>query len=73
MVPIVHGLKERYADCLSVERVNFHANSEWHEAINPMATPEFALLDATGAILYRWFGVINAQEFEDVLQPLCVG
>jgi hypothetical protein len=71
MEPIVHGLKEQYADCLNVKRVNFHAPSPWHDAINPMATPEFALLDSAGAILYRWFGVIEAEEFEEVLQPLC--
>ena len=71
MEPIVHGLKERYADCLSVDRVNFHAHSDWHDLINPMATPEFALLDQADTILYRWFGVIESQEFDDILQPLC--
>lgn len=71
MEPIVHGLKERYADCLSVKRVNFHADSDWRATLTPMVTPEFALLDSTGVILYRWFGVIEAQEFDDVLLPLC--
>lgn len=73
MVPIVHGLKTRYADCLSVERVNFHAASTWRDTLNPMATPEFALLDPAGTLLYRWFGVIDAEEFDEVLQPVCGG
>ena len=73
MEPIVHGLKTQYAACMSVQRVNFHSHTAWHDLINPMATPEFALLDATDAILYRWFGVIDAEEFDAVLQPLCGG
>ena len=71
MEPIVHGLKEKYSSCISMNRVNFHANSEWRELLSPIATPEFVLLDASKQILYRWFGYTDAEEFAAVLDPLC--
>jgi hypothetical protein len=71
MEPIVHGLTKRYAGCMTLERVNFHAQSAWYEKINPLGTPEFALVDAAGKILYRWSGFTEAESFDQVLQPLC--
>lgn len=73
MDPIVNGIKKQYAACMDVKRVNFHQNSEWHELIYPVASPEFALLDAEKNIIYRWFGVFGAEEFIEILDPLCVG
>ena len=71
MEPIVHGITKKYLGCMKVERVNYHAQSEWHELIFPIGSPEFTLLNGSGEILYRWFGVVEAEEFSEVLDPLC--
>jgi hypothetical protein len=71
MEPIVYGLKENYSHCMSLQRVNFHAKSAWHEMLFPIGTPEFVLLDSSKEILYRWFGVTEESEFTAVLNPLC--
>ena len=73
MIPIVNGLKKKYAACLQLERVNFHERTPWHELIYPLASPEFALLDSSKQILHRWFGVVEEEEFAAVLDPLCRG
>jgi len=71
MVPIVNGIKKKYSSCMKLERVNFHDRTAWHELLSPVASPEFALLDSSKKVLYRWFGVISADEFSAVLDPLC--
>lgn len=71
MDPIVNGLKKEYARCMKVERVNFHKWSSWHELLNPIGSPEFGLLDSSQKILYRWFGVVDKEEFTAILKPLC--
>lgn len=73
MEPIVHGIRKRYAACIRLERVNFHAHTSWHELLFPLGSPEFALLDSSEAILYRWFGFTEADEFTQKLDPLCGG
>jgi hypothetical protein len=73
MEPIVHGLTQRYSGCLALERVNFHAETAWSKKINPLGSPEFAVVDAAGKILYRWSGFTEAESFDAVLQPLCKG
>jgi hypothetical protein len=71
MEPIVHGLEDQYSSCMSMKRVNFHAKSAWRELLSPIGTPEFVLLDSSEEIIYRWFGVTEAEEFAAVLDPLC--
>jgi hypothetical protein len=71
MDPIVHGVMKRYLGCLSLVRVNFHSHTPWHEKIFPLATPEFALLDSSDQILYRWFGYTEPESFDSILKPLC--
>jgi hypothetical protein len=71
MEPIVHGLKQKYSSCMDMNRVNFHANSEWEELLSPIGTPEFVLLNSSKKILYRWFGYTETGEFAAVLDPLC--
>jgi hypothetical protein len=71
MQPIVDGLRSSYESCLQVERVNFHARSDWHELLFPIGSPEFVLLDSDHAEIHRWFGVTEAQEFTEVLDSLC--
>lgn len=71
MQPIVHGLKEQYAGCLAVERVNYHARTEWHELLSPIGSPEFTLLTSAKEVIHRWFGVTPADEFSAVIDPLC--
>jgi len=71
MEPIVHGLEDKYSNCMSMQRVNFHSKSVWREALSPIGTPEFVLLDSSEEIIYRWFGVTEAEEFSAVLDPLC--
>jgi hypothetical protein len=56
---------------MSMKRVNFHAKSAWRELLSPIGTPEFVLLDSSEEIIYRWFGVTEAEEFAAVLDPLC--
>ena len=73
MQPIVHGLKEKYSSCMRVEWANFHQRTPWHELILPLASPEFALLDSSLNILYRWFGVLEEEDFTAVIDPLCNG
>jgi len=73
MEPIVNGLKKKYKSCMTLERVNFHQWTPWHDLIYPLASPEFALLDSSKQIIYRWFGVTEEEEFSDVLNPLCSG
>ncbi len=71
MRPIVNGLKQRYAGCLSVVEVNFHATSALRDALHPIGTPEFVLLDSAGNEVARWIGVIGAEEFDAAVGPLC--
>ena len=71
MVPIVNGLEDRYGSCLTLERVNLHDHTPWHEKLNPLGSPEFALLDAGGQLLHRWFGFTEAAAFDETLMPLC--
>jgi hypothetical protein len=71
MEPIVNGIKKKYASCFKFEHVNFHKWSVWHDLLTPIGSPEFALLDSSKKVLYRWFGVIPAEEFSAVLDPLC--
>lgn len=73
MDPIVNGIKKKYNQCMEVERANYHQHTPWHELIFPLASPEFALLDSSLNIIYRWFGVIEEEEFSVVLDPLCIG
>jgi hypothetical protein len=71
MEPIVYGITKKYLGCMKVERVNYHARSEWHELLSPIGSPEFALLNGSREILHRWFGVVDAEEFAAVIDPLC--
>ena len=71
MDPIVHGIRKKYASCFKFEHVNFHKWSAWHDLLSPVGSPEFALLDSSKKVLYRWFGVVPADEFSAVLDPLC--
>jgi hypothetical protein len=73
MEPIVHGLEDKYSSCMSMQRVNFHSKSAWGEALSPIGTPEFVLLYSSEEIIYRWFGVTEAEEFAAVLNSLCGG
>ena len=52
MQPIVNGIKKEFKACLQLERVNFHAETQWHILLSPMGTPEFALLDSSRNIIY---------------------
>lgn len=71
MLPIVHGLKQKYNACLTVDEINFHGKSPQINNLNPFAVPEFFLLGASGKTLYRWFGSTEAEEFDTILAPLC--
>jgi hypothetical protein len=71
MEPIVNGIKKKYLNCMKVERVNFHQWSSWHDLLSPFGTPEFDLLDSSNEVLYRWFGVVDEEEFTAVLDPFC--
>ena len=71
MQPIVNGLEKQYRSCLRLERINFHAETHWHELIAPIGSPEFALLDSREHILHRWIGLTDKGEFESVLAPMC--
>jgi hypothetical protein len=71
MVPIVYGLAKLYENCLTWERVNFHETTPWHDLIYPLASPEFALLDSSREIIYRWFGYTEKEEFTAKIDPLC--
>jgi hypothetical protein len=71
MDPIVHGIKEKYSQCMQMEQVNYHQHTPWHDLIYPLAAPEFALLDSSNEVLHRWFGVTDEEEFSAVIDPLC--
>lgn len=71
MEPIVYGLRDKYSSCMSMQRVNFHARSEWQEFLSPIGTPEFVLLDSAREIIYRWIGITEEAEFAAVIDPLC--
>ena len=71
MQPIVNGLEKKYGSCMTLERVNFHERTFWHELLYPLASPEFALLDSSKQVIHRWFGVTEEEDFAVVLEPLC--
>jgi len=73
MDPIVDGIQKKYRGCIKLERVNYHKESPWHELLFPVGTPEFALLDSSKDVIYRWFGLTDAEEFAKILDPLCLG
>ena len=72
MDPIVDGIQKKYRGCIKLERVNYHKESLWHELLFPVGTPEFALLDSSKEVIYRWFGLTDAEEFAEILDPLCL-
>jgi hypothetical protein len=72
MDPIVDGIQKKYRGCIKLERVNYHKESPWHEMLFPVGTPEFALLDSSKDVIYRWFGLTDAEEFAEILDPLCL-
>jgi len=71
MEPIVNGLTKKYKACMKFEHVNYHKRSEWHDLLFPIGSPEYALLDSSKQILYRWFGSTREEDFEAVLNLLC--
>jgi len=71
MEPIVDRLKKDYRSCFTLERVNFHDRTPWHDLLFPLASPEFALLDSSNQILYRWFGYTEREGFDEILEPIC--
>jgi len=71
MEPIVHGLRRKYGACLTLERVNFHERTSWHEILAPLGSPEFALIGSTNEIIHRWFGYTEEVEFAEILDPYC--
>jgi hypothetical protein len=73
MDPIVDGIKKKYGSCMKLERVNYHDHTAWHDLLSPLGSPEFALLDSSKKVLYRWFGVVTADEFSRELDQLCFG
>jgi len=73
MQPIVNGIKNEFKYCLQFERVNFHSETYWSILLSPIGTPEFALLDSSKNILYRWIGYTEKEEFDTILKPLCAG
>jgi len=56
---------------MELERVNYHERTLWHELLFPIGSPEFVLLDSAKQVIYRWFGVIPAEDFSKILDPLC--
>lgn len=73
MEPIVDGIQKKYRGCIKLERVNYHEQTPWRELLFPIGSPEFALLDSSKEIIYRWFGVTEPEEFAEILDPLCSG
>ena len=71
MEPIVDGITKRYKGCIKLERVNYHAQTSWHELLFPVGSPEFALLDSAKNTIYRWSGYTEADEFTEIIDPLC--
>jgi thioredoxin-related protein len=71
MQPIVNGIKKEFGACLHLEKVNLHSETQWHVLLSPIGTPEFALLDSSGNIIYRWIGFTEKEEFVEVMKPLC--
>ena len=71
MNPIVDGIEKKYRHCMKLERVNYHGQTAWHELLFPIGSPEFALLDSSKNVLYRWSGVTPEEDFSALLDPLC--
>ena len=68
MAPIVHGLEAEFYG-----RINFAfldagdpATKDFQRSLGFVTQPEFYLLDGEGAVLYRWFGYIDAEDFRTV-------
>jgi len=51
--------------------VNYHEETPWRELLFPLGSPEFALLDSSKEVIYKWFGVTEPEEFAEILDPLC--
>jgi thioredoxin-related protein len=71
MQPIVNGIKKEFKACLHLERVNLSSETQWHVLLSPIGTPEFALLDSSDQIIYRWIGFTEKEQFVEVMKPLC--
>ncbi len=71
MQPIVNGIKKEFKACLRLERVNLRSETQWHVLLSPIGTPEFALLDSSDQIIYRWIGFTEKEQFVEVMKPLC--
>ena len=71
MLPIVHGLKKQYGECVEFLEFNAHANGPWQKKLRPFGSPEFYILDAAGVVVTQWYGVVTVEEFEPVLQGVC--
>lgn len=72
MLPIVHGLERKYGDRITFVRLNIHnpATFPLQEQLGFSVTPEFFLLDASGAILAHWDEGLSVEGVERVLADL---
>lgn len=65
MAPIVHGLEAEYYGRIKFAYLDASdpATRDFQRTLGFSVQPEFYLLDAEGAILYKWFGYVEASTF----------
>ncbi len=66
MAPIVHGLEAKY-----YRQITFYfldaddpATKVYQRQFGFRVQPEFYLLDGQGNVVKKWFGFVNAEDFE---------
>ena len=67
MAPIVHGLEAEYFGRIKFNYLDIddQRNEQFMRALGALTRAEFYLLDATGNILYRWYGFAEAKSFRE--------
>ena len=66
MVPVVHGLEEKYSGKVNFTFLNMdNPNTyEFQDALGVYYRPEFYLLDADGNVLKKFVGYVSQDKFE---------
>jgi hypothetical protein len=70
MAPVVHGLEQEWGDRINFAFLDIEdpRTEAFQRQLGFRLQPQFFLIDGGGTIVARWFGVVEAQDFEAAFQ-----
>ena len=72
MAPVVHGLEQAWGDRINFAFLDIEdlRTETFRRQLGFRLQPQFFLIDGAGTIVARWFGVVEAQDFEAAFQSV---